>query len=263
MTRAGQAGQKGGAGGALLCAIGLVAALITLGWILLLAPVSARVLSQRSGFPTRTGWVAANPFTGSLRGSELTIDNPSTRGGGAFVRTGAFSAQVELGSVGEAELVLSQATLDLTALTLVIEPDGSTNGGAWLEALKQGTDAQLASLPRYARAGWPWEVGAAEGVLIRQLELTVGVIEVVDRTGPVPRTYREQLNFSDSFENVRNVTDLLTPALVQRLAAAPAVWNALLDNGLGEELAKHRNLLQRAGDLLNSVFRKLEDSGKP
>lgn len=256
--------------GGVLVLILVLVALAVLAWMLFLPAAARRTVTDRSGFPTTLDRLSANPFTGTFQGGGLHVDNPAELGGGAFVRIAEFSGQVAPLSATQDEFVIETLTVDLTQLVIVVDAAGKTNAeafGARLAWAEPPTARSLAAAPRHAVAGFPGLGEGPRSVVIHRLRLKIGRVDLVP--GPDSNLQRlgDQLDFEAEYTDVRRIEDLLSAELLGRLARSPALWQALLSSGaLGDDaagLGPLQKLWHQAGDALNSLFRKLEQTGKP
>lgn len=241
----------------------VIAAALALAWMLFLPAGVAREVSRRSGFPTALNQLAFNPVSGGFSGSGLAIDNPPARGGSVFLRIGDFSGRADMGSLSAEEWVIDDLRVELDLLVIVVDAEGTTNAEAFGEAFAAVLPTNdPANAPRYATAGFPIMGDGPKSLLIRRLHLDIGRVELIQSDPRFPRQLAEQLDFSANYENVRRVEDLLSAALLQRLAQSPNLWQALLQHGalpgLEDKDGRLRQLWQKAGDALNSLFRTLE-----
>jgi hypothetical protein len=242
----------------------LLTALVVLGWMLLLPSLARKAVQGGSDFTTQLDRLAANPFTGSFQGGDLYLRNPARFGGDVFADVAEFDGVVQVRSVTRSELVIETLTLDITKLVLVVDAEGKSNLNAFGESFAA---IPAAEIPRYAVAGLPVIGDGPSQVLIRRLELKLGRLEVLDLAGAQPVRVGDDLNYTHTYENVRSVEQLFTPDLLGRLLKSPQLWQALVSSGAVPGLDRGdnplHNLMEQGKDLLNSLFRKLEQTGKP
>ena len=104
-------------------------------------------------------------------------------------------------------------------------------------------------------------------VVVRRLELKLGRLEVLDLAGAQPVLVGDDLNYTHTYENVRKVEQLFTPGFLAQLLKSPQLWQALVSSGAVPGLDRGdnpvHNLMEQGKDLLNSLFRTLEQKPKP
>jgi len=254
-------------GGTLLKLIALMAVLASvtiIGWMVFLPTMAIKAVQGRTEFGVRIDRFAVNPFSGRFQGGDLRLDNPSRFGGDVFAEIARFEGEVEVSSVTTSELVIETLTLDIRKLVLVVDPDGKSNLDA-LGASFAGLPAGTA--PHYAVAGLPLIGDGPSQVVVRRLELKLGRLEVLDLAGAQPVLIGDDLNYTHTYENVRKVEQLFTPSFLAQIIKSPQLWQALVSSGAVPGLDRGdnpvHNLMEQGKNLLNSLFRKLEQTPKP
>jgi hypothetical protein len=256
--------QAGGTVFKLIVVMAVLASATVLAWMLFLPSVAQKAMKGQSEFGTRIDHLSANPFSGRFKGEGLRLDNPVRFGGGRFADVASFAGVVEVGSVTTSELVIETLTLDISKLVLVVDPAGKSNLDAFGASFAGGP---VETLPHYAIAGLPLVGEGPSQVVIRRLELTLGRLEVLDLAGEQPIRVGDDLNYRYTYENVRRVEQLFTPDFLARLLQSPQLWQVLVSSGAVPGLDRGdnpvHNLMEQGKDLLNSLFRKLEQTPKP
>ena len=256
--------ESGGTVFKLIVIMVVLGSLAVVSWMLFLPTVARNAVQGRTDFAVQIDRFSANPFSGHFQGGELRLDNPSQFGGDVFAEVASFEGKVEVGSVTTSELVVQTLTLDIRKLVLVVDPSGKSNLDAF--------GASFASLPaeetpQYAVAGLPLIGDGPSQVVIRRLELKLGRLEVLDLAGATPVRVGDDLNYVHTYESVRTVEQLFTPGFLAQLLKSPQLWQALASSGAVPGLDRGdnpvHNLMEQGKDLLNSLFRKLEQTPKP
>jgi hypothetical protein len=251
--------ERGGTVFKLIVIMAVLASITVVSWMLFLPTVAKNAVQGQTEFAVKIDRFAANPFTGRFQGGELRLDNPSQFGGDVFAEVSNFEGVVEVSSVTTSELVVKTLTLDIRKLVLVVDPAGKSNLDAFGASFAAVPEVEM---PKYAVAGLPLIGDGPSQVVIRRLELKVGRLEVLDLAGAQPVRVGDDLNYSYTYENVRTVEQLFTPAFLAQLLKSPQLWQALASSGAVPGLDRGdnpvHNLMEQGKDLLNSLFRKLE-----
>lgn len=256
------------AGGTVLKLIVLMAVLASVAvvaWMLFLPTMARNAVQGQTEFETQIDRFAANPFSGRFQGGNLRLNNPARFGGDVFADVASFDGVVEVSSVTTSELVVETLTLDLRKLVLVVDPAGKSNLDAFGESF--AANLPVETRPRQSLAGLPLIGEGPSQVVIRRLELKLGRLEVLDLAGAQPVLVGDDLNYTHIYENVRTVEQLFTPGFLATLLKSPQLWQALASSGAVPGLDRGdnpvHNLMEQGKDLLNSLFRKLEQTPKP
>lgn len=244
----------------------VVAALVVLAWVLVLPRVISGSVTRLTGCDTTITQLHANPFSGKFDATGVRLDNPAGWGEDALVEIPRLTGRVALGSLADRTVVLEAARVDIARLLVVVDAEGKTNFealGPRTAAVTPGDDDAL----RHAAAGLPSIGDGPAGVLIRRLDLRIQRIELVDLGTSPARVLTDELNYEHTYENISRYQQLLTPALMTRLAKSPALWQVLINNGLlgGVEGAPGgmEQLWNRARGAVNSFLQGLEQTEKP
>lgn len=169
----------------LLIPLAVVAALLTLGWMLLLPGVLAERLERATGFPVTSGRLMANPLTGHLRLTDARLGNPDGFPAAPFLHIARLETTARPWTLRQTPLAIPAATLDIDTLTLVIAADGSRNNRLW--------DTALAGLGSDGRPP----------LRIARLELAVARVVVADYSrGTPPRLAEYRLDYRRVHEDV-------------------------------------------------------------
>lgn len=246
----------------------VVAAVVTLAWIVVLPRAITGSASELTGFPTRLGSLYANPFTGVFHGKALVMRNPKDWGGDAMAEVGRISGEVDLMSLRQKTVVFSELKIEIDRLVIIVDAQGRTNIEAIGSRFSAATTVDPFAGEDYVAAGWFGGGEDPSEFLIEQLDLRIGTIEVHDHgTNPVSRI-RDDLDYQHTYENVRRYEQLITPQLFATLAKSPATLRVLLSSGLlggagGNSSGGLQQLFERAGGAVNSFLQGLEQTGKP
>jgi hypothetical protein len=262
-------GCNGGVMFTLLVLLVVAGAAMALVWMAFLPQLVAARLEARTGFPTRIEQLRANPFTGRVELEGLVIENPAVFGPRTFVVVNAFATRVNLWSLPRATVVFETMSLDVARVALVTNTDGTNNLDLFKTRLAEGqavavVDPEVAAAP--AKTGKP-----AREFLVKRLELRLGTLELVNLTARRPTQRELVLDHAESLQDVTELRQLLTPALLLRMSVAGASLENMGPEDLGFTLGLwlrtgggHLEALgRRATDTLKSLFEKLEDSRKP
>jgi uncharacterized protein involved in outer membrane biogenesis len=244
----------------------VIAALVTLAWIIFLPRVVTESVSRLTGCATSISQLHVNPFTGHFEASGVRLGNPPGWGEDALIEIPHLSGRVALGSIADPVLVIETARVDVARLVLVVAANGKTNFEAIGPALS-AAGAESRSQPRYAHAGLPSFGEVPSSVKVQELLLRVGRIEVIDQGVQPAQILADELAYEYLYQEVTRYEQLLTPELLARLAQSPALWKILINNGLldglGVESGGLQQLWQRAEGAVKSFLQGLEQTEKP
>ena len=143
--RAGLSGRRGGILKTALALLVFLAALGTLGWMLLLPSALVVEVETRTGFPVEAGQLAGSPFGVSLKGGDVVVGNADSFGGGeAMLEIRSLEMSGGLPARLRGAVWIEDLTLDLTKARIVADERGRINVETFLERLfarEDGTGA--------------------------------------------------------------------------------------------------------------------------
>lgn len=263
-------GTAGGVMFTLLVLLAVVGAVVALLWMAFLPQFVAARVEARTGFPTRIERLSANPFTGRVELEGLVIENPAVFEARTFAVVNAFATRVNLFSLPRATLVFETMALDVARVALVTNTDGTNNLDLFKTRLAEGQTAAVVD-PLAPPVVESKKKGEGREYLVKVLELRLGTLELVNLTSRRPTRREFVIDHAETLRDVSALKQLLTPALLRRMAMAGAAWENLGPEDLGFTLGLwlrtgggHLEALgRRATDTLKSLFEKLEDSRGP
>ncbi len=262
----GSQSQRGGFLFGLLVALAVIAALAVLAWIVLLPRVVTTAVEQATGLSCDIQRLAANPFSGHFKAEGVRVGNPEGWGDEAMAELVRLEGTLDLLSLRESTLVVKRLEADVARFVIVVDADGRTN----LEGVAAGWPPTSPStrLPLALAAASPSASAKLPNeVLVRQLDLHLMRLEVVDRGAVPARRIGDDLDYHETYQNLRDTRELLSPTMMARLARSPILFNVLLSSrlldGQASEESGLRRLLDRAGDAVNSFLQGLEQTPKP
>lgn len=183
--------SRGGIVLRLLAALAVMAAVLALAWMLLLPALIAGRFEQATGFRLQAERLAANPLTGHFRLTDATLDNPAGWPSDEFMRIRRLEGTVRLWSWSKRPVEITDLSLDIDTLHVVVAPDGRNNLSQW--------DDALAALASSGAA----PAGAASPVRVDRLRLSVGRMLVADYSrGPTARLLEYRLVYRGEHRSV-------------------------------------------------------------
>lgn len=259
----GRRGERGGIGFKLLLMLAFFAAVVALAWMAFLPQIVAARIEAVTGFPTRIDRLTANPFLGRLHLEGMVVENPETFGPRTFVALNAVEADLQMFTLFRKTVVFDRVRVDLARAVVVTNTDGTNN----LDLFSERWAGEKTVEPEPIQ---PRETGEPP-VLMRELELTVGTIELVKLSGRAPSQREMKLDFSHTYRDISSARQLMVPSLLRRMAVAGGAFEGLVPDELGRTLADSlgatggflNDVKQKATDTLKSLFEKLEESRKP
>ncbi len=231
--------------------LGVLAAVSSILWIVLLPTVVAAVIRSRTGFAVQVDKLSVNPFTANVLLSGLVMRNPADWPEVDFVDLRRFQADVELLPLLGRRLVANEIVVDVARLTLVRNKDGRLNAMAFKNDL---TGTQDAGQPA-AGSDKPPEF------LIRHLVLRFDKLVYADHSGRNPAVKDYNLNLTRDLTNVDSLTKIISPFTGAALGVMSDAVGRLF-KVRPDRLAQSVNVLQGAGkktgETLKSIFQSLE-----
>ena len=262
-TRCTSAKARGGALFRLLVALSVMFAAVALAWMLFLPVVLTSQLRARTGFDATVQRLTVNPFTGRVHLRGLVVTNPPTFPVSEFMEVREFQSDLQVLSLLSGRTVFDSLMLDVAGVTLVIRPDGQTNAGAFQHYLSATGE------------GLPQPAPAARHFLVRHLTLRLDRLVIADHSGRLPVTHEYPLHLNQSYTDVTNVKQLLSPLGRQSLAPVGLALKGLVPGELGEAITDatkdaakagagiFKNLGRKTGEKVKGFFDALEESRKP
>jgi hypothetical protein len=230
--------------------LGMLLALGSVLWIVLLPTIAAATIRSRTGFAVQVEQLSVNPFTGDARLSGLVLKNPAGWPEAAFVDLRKFSADVELLSLLGSKYIADEVVVDLAQLTLVRNKDGVLNALAF----KAGLTGETAVQP--APGG-----GKSPQFLIRHLVLKFDKLVYADHSGRRPAIKEYNLNLSRDLTDVDSLTKVISPFTGAALGVMSDAFGRLF-KVQPDLLQESVNALQESGkntgETLKSIFQSLE-----
>lgn len=250
---------RGGVVFKLLVFLTVVAAFAALAWMTCLPLVLTYQVRSRTGFDAKVERFSFNPFTGEIDLRGLVVTNPPTFSTHDFIELREFQANARALSLFSDELVIDQMTIDLTHVTLVKREDGSTNAQLFEQQLNDAPHRLVRSKP------------SGRKIVVRHLELKIDHLTVADHSERRPNVKEYQLGIHQQYADVRELKQLLAPAVLQNLAPVAVAISGLIPGELGASLGEvtqsSADLLRRAGrkteERVKGFFDALEESKKP
>ncbi len=263
--------SRGGVLFKLLVALAVLFAAVALAWMLFLPRLLTSQLRTRTGFDVKVQSLAVNPFAGKVAVRGLLISNPPTFPVHDFIEVREFSANFEMFSLFSERLVFTSLVVDVPTVTLVMRDGGESNATAFqhnLNPVEQGP-------PRPAAPDRP--PAPPRKFLIRQLTLRAGRLVIIEHADRKPVSHEFHLGLDQSYKDVTNVRQLLSPAALQSLAPVGAALSGLgvIPGELGAAIADSvkgasksgagflKNFGRQAGEKVKGYFDALEESRKP
>ncbi len=259
----GRASLRGGAKFKLLLFLAFLTAVLLLVWMAFLPQIVAARIEAATGFPTRIEHLSASPFTGRVHLEGLIVENPQTFGPRTFVALNEFRADLQVPTLFKRTLVFEAMKVDLAHAVVVTNTDGTNNLDLFNERWRGDHPPAEPTKSVADRTEPRW--------LIKELELSVGTIELINLTARAPSRRELRLDFDYTYRDVTAVNQLMVPALMTRMAVAGGAFENLLPGELGRTLGDwlgatggfFQSAGRRVGDTLKSLFEKLEESKKP
>lgn len=261
-SRRTSSGFLGGAWFKLLVVLAVLFAAASLAWMLFLPVVVTSQLRSRTGFDATVQSLSVNPFTGRVHLRGLVVTNPPTFPVHEFMEVREFESDLAVFSLLSDRIVFETIVLDVASVTLVMRPDGQTNATAISQHLTAG------------EAGSPQPV-KPHPFLIRHLTLRADRLVIVDHSTRLPATREFHLGLNQSYTDVTNVRQLLSPAAMQSLAPVGVALKGLLPGELGSAITDavkdatkagagfFKNAGHKAGEKVKGFLDALEESRKP
>lgn len=257
---AGLRSSQGGALAKLLIFLVVVCAFVALGWMLFLPQIVSSQLRKRTGFDATIQRLSVNPVTGTVEMRGFVLTNPPTFPVGDFVELREFRANAEASTLFSDQPVFDRMLIAAATITLVKREDGRTNAEAFQDNFED-----------YERKALVAKSQSQRGVLIRELELRVDKLVIIDHSVRVPTRREFTLKLHQTYTDVTSIEQLLAPAALRQLAPVAVAIGGLLPGDLGKLFKEAGNsgsgLLQeagrKAGERVKGFFDALEESKKP
>jgi hypothetical protein len=175
------------------------AAVVALGWLVLLPGLFTSVVQQRTGFPAKIDYFYANPFTAEVRMRGLVITNPPGFVASNCLEVKQFTAKADLFSLLGGTPVLDMSTIDVGRVTVVTNAQGTTNLDLMSSRLASAV-APSGTVPSDSSLKF----------LIRSLDLRVNEIVLKDERPGKSSDAVRPLAFQRSYRDFASVSQLNT-----------------------------------------------------
>jgi uncharacterized protein involved in outer membrane biogenesis len=238
----------------------VVFAVLALAWMLFLPQVFTSQLRKRSGFDATIERLAVNPVTGSVEMRGFVLTNPPTFPAADFIELREFRANAKVSSLFSDQPVFDRMLVDAASVTLVKRQDGRTNAEAFQGNLEDQNRATLVAKSNSQR-----------GVLVRDLEIRIDRLVIIDHSLRVPSRREFTLNLHQSYTDVTRIDQLLAPGALSQLAPVaiavggllPGDWGELFKDAGGSGAGLLQEVGRKAGERVKGFFDALEESKKP
>lgn len=250
--------ERGGILFKLLVFLAVVAAFAALAWMALLPYVACYEIRRKTGFDASVERLVANPLSGVVEARGFVLQNPDTFPAREFLDVRAFRAQVRLTSLWSDQVVFETMSIEVPSITLVKRADGAMN----VELFREQVQDTQAAAGRSA-GGAPF--------LVRELRLKVDRCVLLDYTGDSPKRREVQAGIDQTFKDVSDIEQVLTPAVLRPLAPMTEMLSGLFPKNLGEKLGAAaktsaeflKEAGRKTGEAVKGFFQTLEEKKKP
>ena len=254
------ASARGGALVRVLIFLVIIFAFLALAWMLFLPKVVTGQIRMRTGFDATIRRLAVNPVSGTIEMKGFVLTNPPTFPIEDFLEVREFQASARPTSLFSDQPTFDRMVVDAATVTLVKRKDGSTNAEAFQGNLEDYDGKRLVASKAKHRQ-----------VLVRQLDLRIDRLVIVDHSLREPTRREFTLNLRQSYTDVTRLDQLLEPDALKNLAPIALAIGGLLPGEIGKLLTEVGNsgvnLLQQAGrrtgERVKGFFDALEESKKP
>jgi hypothetical protein len=250
---------------ALLLLAGLLA-LVALAWMVFLPSVVEHELRELTGFNVKVAVLTANPFTGRVVARGFVATNPSTYPKPGFIELRQVRADLSVFSFAFSDRILvNDLDVDVDTVELVRRHDGHANAQDFAAAFT----VPAAATPAPA-------IGKRTHYLVRKLHLRLDRLIIEDYTGSKSYEKTFDLHIDQSYSNVIDARQLLSPEVVKTLHGfglhhevselLPGDFGkALADavGGVAQVGAKVQDTVRKTGDAVKGLIDKLDQSQKP
>ncbi|HEY5079327.1 MAG TPA: hypothetical protein VII43_05750 [Opitutaceae bacterium] len=250
---------------ALLLLAGFLA-LLALAWMVFLPSVVEHELRELTGFNVKVAVLTANPFTGRVVARGFVATNPSTYPKPGFIEVRVVRVDLSLFSLAFSDrIVVDDLDVDIDTVELVRRHDGHANAIDFASAFT----VPAAASPAPA-------LGKRTHYLVRKLHLRLDRLIVEDYTGSKSYEKSYDLHIDQSYSNVIDSRQLLSPEVVKSLhkfglhhevsELLPGDFGRALADAVGGAAqlgAKLQDALRETGDAAKGLIDKLDQSKKP
>lgn len=251
---------RGGVLARLLVVLVVIFAFLALAWMLFLPQLVTGQLRKRSGFDATVERLAVNPVTGTMEMRGFILTNPPTFPVADFVELREFRANAKVTSLFSDQPVFDRMFVDAATITLVRRTDGRTNAEAFQGNLENGKREALVAKSE-----------AHRGVLIRNLELRIDRLVIVDYSLRVPGRREFTLNLRQTYTDVTRLDQLFEVGALTQLAPVAVAIGGLLPGDLGKIISdasgaggeRLQEFGRKTGERMKGFFDALEESRKP
>lgn len=229
--------------------LGVLLALGSILWVVLLPTVVASTIRSRTGFAVQVEKLSVNPFTVNADIRGLVLKNPEGWPVTEFVDLREFRADVDLFSLLGSQLIMNEVVVDIAQLTLVVNQQGKMNAVAFKDGL-------AGKEPPGPAKGAP--KGKKE-FLIRHLVLRFGKLVYADHSGRKPVFKEYNLRLNRDMRDVDSVTKIISPFTGTALGLVSNTLSGMF-KGRPDLLKELANPLQEAGKKTGEKLKGLLDS---
>ena len=233
----------------LLLFLGVLGALGSILWVVLLPTVVVSSIRSRTGFAVQVDKLSVNPFTANAAIRGLVLKNPEGWPVAEFVELREFRAEVNLFSLLGSQLIANEVVVDIAQLTLVVNQQGTMNAVAFKEGLA-GKEP-----PGPAKA----TPKAKQEFLIRHLVLRFDKLVYADHSGRKPVVREYNLRLSRDMRDVDSVTKIISPLTGTALGLVSSTLSGMF-KGRPDLLKELADPLQEAGKKTGEKLKGLLDS---
>jgi hypothetical protein len=233
-----------------LLVIGVLFALGSILWVVLLPGLVVSSIRSRTGFAARVEKLSVNPFTGSVTIKGLVLKNPEGWPADEFVELREFRAEAHLASLFSDRFVADEVVVDLKQVKVVRNQQGTLNATAFQNGFKGNSPDAAAQTKSSA---------GKQGFLIKHLVLKFDKLALADYSGRKPVIKEYSLAINQEMRDVDSVAKLMSPLTGSALGLVNEAAGGLLkvDPGL---LRDATDLIQQAGKKTGEKLKGLLDS---
>lgn len=257
----------------------VLAATLTLLWILLLPSLVTGMIKKRTGFDATVSSLYANPFTTSVNIRGLEIDNPDTFPRKDFVVVNQFKTAVQPGSLLGDRIVVKDAVFDVALIAVVKNAEGQTNVKVFETGVvgpkPENPGGKSGEQQKSEEKKPSGEKKPSKQFLIQHLVVKLDKIIVADYSGPSPRIREVPVNINRTFTDVTDLKQISTPLIADLGVAGVGdlagnvlglVIPAPILESLGVVTKGTGGILQQTGqkttDFIKGLFDSLEEKQK-
>jgi hypothetical protein len=242
-------------------------ALLALAWMVFLPAVVEHELRAVTGFNVHVSVLTANPFTGRVVARGFSATNPDTYPKPDFIELREVRADLNPFSMASSDRIrINDLDLDIARIEIIRRHDGKSNAG----------DFMAAFIKPAPRALPPTAMGKRTHYFVKRLHVRLDRLVIADYTGSKSYEKAYDLRIDQTFTDVIDSRQLLTPDVVKRLhefglhhelsELLPGDFGRALADAVGGMAAvgaKVEDTVIKTGDAVKGVLDKLDQSPKP